>query len=309
MHHHHHHHEHGSGHSHGVTNYNRAFAIGIGLNIALVVGQAAFGFMSHSLALLADAGHNLSDVLGLILAWAASVLATRRPTARRTYGMGRASILAALANAAFLLVACGAIGLEAIRRFQNPEPVADVTVAWVAAAAVLINGATAMMFMRGQEDDLNIRGAFLHMAADAGVSLAVVFAALGIHFTGRQWLDPAASLLVVAVIVFSTWSLLKDSVDLAMDAVPRGIDIKAVRECLLELPGVTGLHDLHVWALSTTENALTAHVVRMDPAQDERLYQAAYDELKHHFGIDHATLQLECDDRCAICHLAPDDVV
>lgn len=306
---HHHHHEHGSGHGHAVTDYNRAFAIGVGLNLALVLGQAAFGFMTHSLALLADAGHNLSDVLGLVLAWGASLLAARRPTARRTYGLGRASILAALANGAFLLIACGAIGLEAIRRFQNPEPVADITVAWVAGAAVLINGATALMFMRGQEHDLNIRGAFLHMAADAGVSLAVVFAALGIHFTGRQWLDPAASLLVVAVIVLSTWSLLRDSVDLALDAVPRGIDIEAVRRCLLDLPGVTGLHDLHVWAMSTTENALTAHIVRRNPFDDERLYQAAYEELKRHFGIDHATLQLECDESCAACHLAPDDVI
>lgn len=305
---HHHHHEHGSGHSHGITDYNRAFAIGVALNLALIVGQTVYGFLAHSLALLADAGHNLSDVMGLLLAWGASVLATRPPTARRTYGMGRASILAALLNAGFLLVACGAIGWEAIRRFQNPEPIASVTVAWVAGAGVLINGATAMMFMRGHED-LNIRGAFLHMAADAGVSLAVVFAAIGIHYTGMQWLDPAASLLVVVVILVSTWSLLRDSVDLAMDAVPRGIDVAAVRETLLGLPGVVGLHDLHIWAMSTTENALTAHLVRRDPSRDDILYRTAYDELKHHFGIDHATLQLECDADCELCHLAPEDVV
>jgi cobalt-zinc-cadmium efflux system protein len=303
------HHHHRQGHSHAVGAYDRAFAIGIGLNVALVAGQAVYGALAHSLALMADAGHNLSDVMGLVLAWAASRLATRRPTPRRTYGMGRASILAALVNAAVLLLACGAITLEALHRFQRPEPVAGTVVAWVAGVGILINGGSALLFLRGREHDINIHGAFLHMAADAGVSLAVLIAAVVIRYTGWLWLDPATSLAVVVVIIAATWSLLRESIDLALDAVPRGIDPDEVRDALRSLPGVSDVHDLHIWAMSTTEIALTAHLVCAGAVLDDALYRAAYDELREHFGIAHATLQLECVDACEFCHLAAQDVV
>jgi cobalt-zinc-cadmium efflux system protein len=258
---------------------------------------------------MADAGHNLSDVMGLVLAWAASRLATRRPTPRRTYGMGRASILAALVNAAVLLLACGAITLEALHRFQRPEPVAGTVVAWVAGVGILINGGSALLFLRGREHDINIHGAFLHMAADAGVSLAVLIAAVLIRYTGWLWLDPATSLAVVVVIIAATWSLLRESIDLALDAVPRGIDPEEVRDALRSLPGVSDVHDLQIWAMSTTEIALTAHLVCAGAVLDDALYRAAYDELREHFGIAHATLQLECVDACEFCHLAAQDVV
>jgi cobalt-zinc-cadmium efflux system protein len=288
-------------HEHGhqtPASYDRAFAIGIGLNLAYVAVEGVFGLLAGSLALLADAGHNLSDVLGLALAWGAAWLARRRPTARRTYGLRRSSILAALANAMLLLVAVGAIAWEAIQRLQAPEPVATGIVLWVAAAGVLLNSGTALLFMRGRQHDLNVRGAFLHMAADAGVTVGVMAAALLIGWTGWLWLDPAVSLLIAAVILIGTWGLLRDSVDLALDAVPRGIDPGEVAEFLTSQPGVSEIHDLHIWAMSTTETALTVHLVRPAADLDDGLLARLRRELHERFAIAHATIQVETGDPC-----------
>jgi cobalt-zinc-cadmium efflux system protein len=280
-------------HQHGDINHGRAFALGIGLNLAFVAIEAVFGLLAGSLALLADAGHNLSDVLGLLLAWGASVLARRRPTQRRTYGMRRSSILAALLNAMLLLVAVGGICWEAVRQLFSPEPPPGAAVIWVALAGVGVNGATALLFLRGRERDVNIRGAFLHMAADAGVSLGVVVAGVAIQLTGWSWLDPAASLLIVVVILIGTWGLLRESLDLAMDAVPRGIEPQAVEAYLARLPGVVGVHDLHIWALSTTEAALTVHLVVPEVTDGDGLMAQVSRELHERFAIEHATLQIE----------------
>jgi len=290
-----HHHAHGR---HTPASYDRAFAIGIALNLAYVAVEAAFGLVADSLALLADAGHNLSDVLGLALAWGAAWLARREPTPRRTYGLRRSSILAALANAMLLLVAIGAIAWEAVHRLQAPEPIATGIVFWVAAVGVLVNGGTALLFMRGRADDLNIRGAFLHMAADAGITVGVMAAALLIAGTGWLWLDPAVSLAIAGVILAGTWGLLRDSVDLALDAVPRGIDPGAVATYLAAQPGVTEVHDLHIWAMSTTETALTAHLVRPGGSPDDGLLACVRDELRARFAIQHATIQVETGDPC-----------
>ena len=243
------------------ASFGRAFAIGISLNLAYVIAQVVFGIAAHSLALLADAGHNFGDVLGLGLAWGASYLVTKKPTERYTYGLRKTSVLAALANAIFLLVAVGVITGEAIRRFSEHEPVAGMTVIWVAAIGVVINTATALLFMAGRKGDLNIRGAFMHMAADAAVSLGVVVAGFAILATGWHWLDPAVSLLINAVIVVGTWSLLRDSFKLSIDAAPEGMDVGEIKRHLAGQTGVTAVHDLHVWAMSTTETALTAHLV------------------------------------------------
>jgi cobalt-zinc-cadmium efflux system protein len=280
-------------HAHGDHDSGRAFAIGIGLNLGFVLVEAGFGLWADSLALLADAGHNLSDVLGLALAWGADRLARRPATARRTYGLRRSSILAALVNAVLLLLAIGAIGWEAVRRFAHPEPVAGLTVAGVAAVGVVINAATAALFLRDREHDVNVRAAFLHMVADAGVSAAVLAAGVGIRFTGWAWLDPAASLLVVAAIAVATWGLLRESVDLALDAVPEGIDPKAVEAYLAAAPGITAVHHLHIWGTSTTETALTAHLVKPDGRLDDGLIARLATELHERFGIAHATIQLE----------------
>jgi cobalt-zinc-cadmium efflux system protein len=286
-------HSHGSGgHSHAPKDFGRAFAIGVGLNFAFVLIEAAVGLWSGSLALLADAGHNLSDVLSLLLAWGATILAKTAPTARRTYGLRKATVLASLANAVLLLVAVGVIVSEAIHRFTEPAQIATGPVMIVAAIGVVINTATALMFMKGHED-LNIRGAFLHMAADAAVSLAVVIGAGLIAVTSLLWIDPALSLLIAAVIVWGTWGLLRDSVDLALDAAPRGIDVDAVRAWLLARPGVTEVHDLHVWAMSTTETAMTAHLTRPDNADGDDFLHATCEGLAHRFGIGHSTLQVE----------------
>ncbi len=295
----------GHGHSHAPASFGRAFAIGIALNAGFIVVEATFGILAHSLALVADAGHNLSDVLGLVLAWGASVLVRRRPTARRTYGLRRSSILAALFNAVFLLVAIGAIAWEALGRFRHPEPVAGGTVIWVALVGIAVNTATALLFMAGRKDDLNIRGAFLHMAADAGVSLGVVVAGLVILLTGWQWLDPVVSLAIVAVILVGTWGLLRDSVNLALDAVPEGIDTAAVTTYLAALPGVTEVHDLHIWAMSTTETALTAHLVIPGIRDGDALLARVCAELHDRFGIEHATVQIEHGDPAYPCGLAP----
>ena len=307
------HHDHGPaghhGHSHGPTNYDRAFLIGIVLNGGFVAVEAVYGVLSNSLALLADAGHNLSDVLSLALAWGAAALSRRLPTARHTYGLKRSSILASLANAALLLVAVGAIVWEAVRRFGTPEPVAEATVIIVATVGIVINTATAIMFMRGRHSDINIRGAFLHMAADAAVSLGVVLSGVAIIFTGWVWLDPASSVLIAIVIMIGTWSLLKDSLNLALDAVPASVDRARIEQFLAAQPGVREVHDLHIWAMSTTEVALTAHLVRPDLPIDDAFLSNIAHELREHYGVQHATVQVEQGDPRYPCHLAPAEVV
>jgi cobalt-zinc-cadmium efflux system protein len=288
-------------HDHGAANYNRAFGIGIALNVVYVAAEAGFGLASGSLALLADAGHNLSDVLGLLLAWGGHYLGQLPPTWRRTYGWRGSSILAALFNALLLLAAIGGISWEAVRRFWEPQPTAGSTVMIVAAMGVAINTATALLFLKGRKSDLNIRGAFLHMAADAGVSVGVVLAGWGIIATGWQWLDPAVSLAIALVIFISTWDLLKESLNLAMHAVPEGIDAAEVREYLSSLSGVNEVHDLHIWAMSTTENALTAHLVKPEVGDDDAFLAYVGQELHDRFGIEHATLQLERNAESAQC--------
>lgn len=290
-----HSHLHGHGHSHGdhFRSYNLAFAIAVFLNLAFVAIEAVYGVLAGSLALLADAGHNLSDVLGLIMAWVASWLAGQKATERKTYGLKKSTILAALFNALFLIAAVGGIAWEAVRRFSEPAEVAGMTVIVVAGIGVLINGVTMLLFMRGQKGDLNIRGAFLHMAADTAVSLGVVVAGLVIMLTGISWIDPLVSLVIAAVIFFGTWQLLKDSVTLAVDAVPRDIDPQEVYQKLNHLPGVRSVHHLHIWALSTTENALTVHMVKPDASDDDRLIEQATHMLAQDFNIHHVTIQWE----------------
>ncbi|WNO53499.1 cation diffusion facilitator family transporter [Stakelama saccharophila] len=308
--HHHHGHDHGhshAGHGHAPASFGTAFAVGIGLNVIFVVIEAAYGILSNSLALLADAGHNLSDVFGLVIAWVALLVAKKAPTWRYTYGLQGSSILAALANGVFLMLAAGAIAWQAVLRFSDPEPVAGNTVMIVAAIGIAINTGTALMFMRGRKGDINIQGAFLHMAADAAVSAGVVLAGLAIRYTGWNWLDPVTSLLIVAVIVWSTWGLLREAFAMSLNAVPSGIDAKAVEEHLAQIDCVTAVHDLHIWAMSTTDTALTAHLVV--PAEHDRdafLHDVAAD-LHEHFGIDHTTLQIERDPKA--CALEPADVV
>ena len=302
-------HSHAGGHHHHVPkDMGRAFAIGVILNTVFVVAEAGAGFWTGSLALLADAGHNLSDVLALLLAWGATILAKRAPAGRRTYGLRKGTILASLANAVLLLVAVGAIISEAVRRFGDPAPVDSQIVMITAALGVLINGATAMLFMRGSQDDLNVRGAFLHMAADAAVSLAVVAGAFAIALTGMLWIDPALSLGIALVIVLGTWGLLRDSADMALDAAPRSIDVEEVRRWLAGLDGVEEVHDLHIWAMSTTETALTAHVLRPRNTDSDSFLHTACEGLASRFKIEHATLQVETDAAHA-CRLAPAGVV
>lgn len=301
-----HQHGHGHAHAHAPADYGRVFAIGVALNLSFVLAEAVFGVIGHSLALLADAGHNLSDVLGLLMAWGASVLARRRPSARFTYGLRSSSILAALANAVFLLIVTGGIVWEALQRLLHPAPVAGGIVIGVAAFGVLINTGTALLFMAGRKDDLNIRGAFLHMAGDAAVSLGVVLAGIGMLWTGWLWLDPAVSLLISAVIVIATWGLLRDAVNLALHAVPAGIDTEAVRTYLADLPEVAAVHDLHIWAMSTTETALTAHLVMPSGYPGDGFLNRVCGELQTHFCIQHATLQVETGDPLHPCILEPE---
>ena len=300
-------HDHRHGHGHAPKDFGRAFAIAVTLNMGFVLTEAGVGLWSGSLALLADAGHNLSDVLALLLAWGAAVVARRAPAGQRTYGFRKATILASLANAVLLLVAVGAIASESVRRFLSPAPIAAQAVMITAAIGVAINTATALLFLRGQED-LNVRGAFQHMAADAAVSLAVVAGAGLMMTTGRLWIDPALSLGIAVVIVVGTVGLLRESVDMALDAAPRGIDVGAVRAWLGDLPGVEEVHDLHVWAMSTTETALTAHLIRAPDDDGDGFLHAACDGLSHRFGIGHATLQVETG-ASAACRLAPAEVV
>ncbi|MCJ2127524.1 cation diffusion facilitator family transporter [Methylobacterium sp. E-045] len=301
-------HSHGPGHAHAPASFGRAFAIGITLNIAFVAIEATYGVFANSVALLADAGHNLSDVLGLLVAWGASVLVKRAPTSRYTYGMKGSSILAALFNGVFLLVAAGAIAWEAVQRFGQPVPVAGTTVMVVATIGIVINGVTAWLFVAGAKGDINLKGAFLHMAADAAVSAGVVLAGLAILFTRWEWIDPVISLVIVAIIVWSTWGLLRDSIVMALAAVPPGIDPVAVDGHLRGMPGVVGLHDLHIWPMSTTETALTAHLVIPEGHPGDDFLMRTADEMKRKFGIGHTTLQVETSAN-ANCALEPDHVV
>jgi cobalt-zinc-cadmium efflux system protein len=287
------HHDHGHGHSHAPGNFGRAFAIGIAINLAYVGIEAIAGLQTGSMALLADAGHNLSDVLGLAVAWTGLRLAQRAPSARFTYGLKRSGILAALFNAVLLMFACGAIAVEALRRLAEPQPVPGGVIMAVAAGGIAVNGVTAWLFARGRKGDVNIRGAWLHMLADAAVSAAVVVSGFVILKTGMNWIDPALSLVVVAVILVGTWGLLRQSVSMALDAVPDGIDSAAVADFLKGRPGVVTVHDLHIWSMGTTDTALTAHLVM--PAGhpgDAELAGLAHD-LEHRFGIGHATIQIE----------------
>lgn len=301
-------HSHSHSHDHAPKDFGRAFAIGITLNIVFVIIETGFGFWANSIALMADAGHNLSDVFGLVVAWVGAALAKRAPTKRFSYGLKGSSILAALANAIVLLVAIGAIILEAIRRFQDPQPVQGATVMIVAGIGIVINGVTALLFARGRKGDLNIRGAYLHMAADAGVSAAVVGSGLLILLTDALWIDPAMSLAVALVILWGTWSLLRDSVAMSLAAAPAGLDVHAVEEDLKSLPGVSDVHDLHVWNMSTSEAALTAHLLMPEGHPgDDFLHQTAQ-RLEQKFNVHHVTLQVETA-AAGECKLEPDHVV
>ncbi|QUS37756.1 cation transporter [Tardiphaga alba] len=296
------------GHVHAPASFGKAFAIGITLNTVFVVVEAVYGYAAGSMALVADAGHNLSDVLGLIAAWTAAVLSKRAATPRYTYGLKASSILAALFNAVFLLVAVGAIAWEAVHRLFNPEPVTEITVIVVATIGIVINGITALMFASGRNSDLNIRGAYLHMVADAAVSVGVVIAAIVIIFTGWMWVDAVTSLLICVLIVWGTWSLLRDSAAMSLAAVPRGIDPAAVRSYLETCEGVAQVHDLHIWPMSTTEVALTCHLVIPTGAPGDAYLMDIAERLKHDFGIEHATIQIETDPNSA-CALAPEHVI
>ncbi len=296
----------GHGHSHAPESFDRAFAIGIGLNIAFVAIEALVGLRIDSVALLADAGHNLSDVLGLVVAWGGTMLARTAPTKRFTYGLKGSTILAALTNALLLLVALGAIVLEASQRFASPAPTAGLTVSMVAGVGIAVNAVTAWMFARGRKGDVNIRGAYLHMAADALVSAGVVIAGLVIWRTGLTWVDPAVSIAIAILIFWQTWGLLHETIEMALSAVPRGIDFDHVDQALCGLPGVTAIHDLHIWPMSTTEPVLTAHLVMPGGHPGDRFLTDARELLHDRFGIGHATLQVETGDGddCAMADAA-----
>ena len=280
-------------HHHQREDYSRAFALGIALNVGIVVLEATYGFLADSMALIADAGHNLSDVLGLVVGLAGAVMARRSPSPRFTYGLKKASILAALVNSLFLLVAVGAIAAEAVRRLIDPAPAEAQTMIWVAAVAIAVNGLTALLFLRGRSRDLNVRAAFQHMAADAAVSAAVVFAGLVILKTSQQWVDPVMSLAVAGVILWGSAGVMKESVGMSLMGVPSGIDVDEVQIELAALDGVATVHDLHVWPLSTTETALTAHLVAPGADSTDELLLAARQMLHDRFGIEHCTLQVE----------------
>jgi cobalt-zinc-cadmium efflux system protein len=309
-----HHHDDGHNHSHGgishvhaPTNFGRAFAIAAVLNIILVITQVIYGVAANSVALLADAGHNFGDVLGLLLAWGAHSMEQWQPTKRYTYGFRSASILAALLNALILMIATGAIAWEAIQRFSEPHDVGGVTVMVVAAIGIVVNGVSAWLLLAGRKGDLNIRGAFLHLVGDAAVSVGVVCAGAVIYFTQLSWVDPVASLVISGLIVWGTWGLLRESFKLSLGAVPENIDRSKVETCLRTLPGVTEIHDLHIWPMSTTETALTAHLVRPGAGLDDAFLTEACEELSKRFAIGHATLQIEAGD--GVCKLAPEHVV
>jgi cobalt-zinc-cadmium efflux system protein len=300
---------HGHGGHGAPTDFGRAFAIAAALNTALVVAQVVFGVLANSVALIADAGHNLGDVLGLLLAWGAHGMARWEPTHRYTYGFRSASILAALFNGIVLMVATGAIAWEALRRLADTTDVGGVTVMIVAAVGIVVNGISAWLLMAGRRGDLNVRGAFLHLVADAAISLGVVVAGAVIYATGWNRLDPLASIVISVLIVWGTWGLLRESVMMSLDAVPEGIDRSRVEDYLRSLPGVTEVHDLHIWAMSTTETAMTAHLVRPGAGLDDRLLHDISHELDRRFRISHATLQVEAGDTEHACRLAPDHVI
>lgn len=290
-----HHDRHGA-HGHMPTNFSRAFALGISLNILYIIVEVIFGLLAGSMALLADAGHNLSDVLGLAVAWAGAELSKLPPSKRFTFGLGGSSILAALLNGLFLLVACGAIAWEAIERFSAPSPVASTTVIIVASLGIVINFGTAMLFVSGQKEDINIRGAFLHMLADAGVSAGVVIGGVAIYFSGLNWIDPLISLLIVALIFWSTWGLLSEAVRMSLAGVPRDIDVEEVMAYLASLPGVQAVHDLHIWPMSTSETAMTAHLVLPEGHPGKGFLVTVQKELNTRFSIHHITIQIELED-------------
>jgi len=294
---------HDHSHHHEINNYNRAFAIGITLNILFVIIEVFYGLYADSLALIADAGHNLSDVLSLILAWGASYLATKHPTSTRTYGLKKVTIMASLLSAILLLLALGAIAWEAIERLSDPQAVNGTVIIIVAAIGVVINTATALLFVKGQKHDLNIRAAYLHMAADAAISLGVVIAGIAIMLTGWIWLDPLLSLMIVIVIVLGTWGLLRDSFNLSIDAVPQNIDMSDIKSYLLSLEDISDLHDLHIWALSTTEVALTVHLTTTKSSENNILLEEIQKHLHDHFSISHATIQIEYQDNDYLCML------
>ncbi len=285
-----------SEHHHHITvtdKYNKAFAFGIILNILYIIIEFIYGLILNSLALIADAGHNLSDVLGLVLAWVASYLVKKTPTQKYTYGLKKSSILAAFMNALILLVAVGAIMWEAIGRFGNPQRIEGEVVMIVAGIGVIINSITALLFFSGRKQDLNIKGAFLHMAADAAISLGVVIVGLILTYTDYYWLDPVVSIIIGIIIFWGTWDLLKDSVNLALDAIPKDIDREAIEKYLLSLDGVENFHDLHIWAMSTTENALTVHLTVSDNGIHDELIKKISKKLEHDFNIHHVTIQIE----------------
>lgn len=297
----------GRGHVHAPTNFGRAFAIAAVFNIALVIAQVTYGVLANSVALLADAGHNFGDVLGLLMAWGAHSVAQWLPTKRYTYGFRSASIVAALLNALILMVATGAIAWEAIQRLSSPGEVGGLTVMIVAALGIVVNGISAWLLMAGRKGDLNIRGAFLHLVGDAAVSVGVVMAGAAIYYTHWTWVDPVASLIIAGLIVWGTWGLLRESLKLSLSAVPENIDRSKVESYLRGLPGVTELHDLHIWPMSTTETALTAHLVRPGAGLDDAFLTEACEALSKRFAIRHATLQIEAGD--GVCKLAPEHVV
>jgi cobalt-zinc-cadmium efflux system protein len=289
----------------GAPRFGAAFGIAIGLNLAFVVAGVVFGILSNSMALIADAGHNLGDVLGLVVAWIASLLALLAPSRRYTYGLRSSSILAALFNAVLLLVVTGAIAFEAINRFYDPAPVAGITMMVVAGIGVAINGISALLFMGGRKHDLNIRGAFLHLLSDALVSVGVVVAGLAIYLTGHAWIDPVVSLIISAAIVYGTWGLLRDAVNMTLHGVPAGIDPEAVMNFLRATPGVADVHDLHIWPMSTTETALTCHLVMPAGFPGDEALRRVSDDLRAKFGIPHATIQVEISDPTTDCAVTP----
>lgn len=292
MHSHHHEHHHTDNHHHAPKDYGRIFAFGIILNLAFVTIEAFYGWTAHSLALLADAGHNLSDVLGLLLAWSAFWLSQRKGTTHYTYGWRKTSVLAALINSMILLFAMGAMAWEAIQRLQQPQPIASLTVIWVAACGVVVNGVTAWLFMHDSKQDINLRGAFLHMAADALVSLGVIITGVLYYYFAWTWLDSITSLIIALVIIIGTWGLLKQSLNLTLDAVPDHIKLEKVEQFLLQQTDIQQVHDLHIWALSSSEVALTAHLVMAELPNDDRFVYTLSEQLEHHFAIQHCTLQL-----------------
>lgn len=291
------------------NNYTLAFGIGTALNITFVIVEAIFGFLSNSLALIADAGHNLGDVLALLLSWGATYLAQRKPTRTKTYGMRRGTILAAFVSSLILLMTMSIVAWEALGRFTAPSEVNSMTIIIVAAIGVVINTVTALLFFSSQHEDLNIRAAFIHMAADAGVSLGVVIAGIVIMLTGILWIDPAISLLIVVIIVISTWGVFRDSFNLAMDGVPKEIDVEEVRDFILQQDGIKEIHDLHIWAMSTTQVALTAHLVRDTDSIDDEFIHRLSDALKERFGIIHPTIQIESGKKAHLCGQAQHDSI